>query len=285
MKVLFNILLLARPVNGLITAVTVIAGGFLLTRIPEFSNLVFASVGAALIAGFGNAVNDCIDIETDRINKPGRPIASGRLTAVQGAAASIVYLIAGLVVAVLTNIQCFIIALIAAGTLFIYSMRLKRVVALSNVVVSAAAAGTFVYAVAVGQEWAWEQSRLALTGAVFSFLYQMGREILKDAEDVEGDRAAGIKTIPIVLGIRSSLILSISTYLILFLVMLAAYFLLSLGAVFLIGSILLSLAAVCVVALSIMTGTSPGDIAIAQTRLKILMPCGLVLLLIARLSI
>ena len=41
--------------------------------------------------------------------------------------------------------------------------------------------------------------------AAFAFLCILGREIIKDIEDVPGDQAVGLKTVPIIFGKRASL--------------------------------------------------------------------------------
>ena len=45
----------------------------------------------------------------------------------------------------------------------------------------------------------------ALVPACFAFLFHLGREILKDAQDEVGDRAAGARTLPAVVGVPGAL--------------------------------------------------------------------------------
>jgi len=46
--------------------------------------------------------------------------------------------------------------------------------------------------------------------AVMTFFAMLARELVKDAEDVEGDRASGAATLPIRYGIRATLFLAFS---------------------------------------------------------------------------
>jgi geranylgeranylglycerol-phosphate geranylgeranyltransferase len=74
----------------------------------------------------------------------------------------------------------------------LYAIRLKRTPLAGNVVVGLLTALIFISGgVAVN----------SLTGtiipAIFAFLFTTAREIVKDVEDIEGDRKAGAKTIPI----------------------------------------------------------------------------------------
>ena len=72
---------LIRPVNFLITAASIyvsclLAGG----TGAQFIAMIFASLGGACIGAGGMVINDYFDIDIDRINKPERPLPSGRVT-------------------------------------------------------------------------------------------------------------------------------------------------------------------------------------------------------------
>ncbi|MCJ7811800.1 UbiA family prenyltransferase, partial [bacterium] len=45
----------------------------------------------------------------------------------------------------------------------------------------------------------------ALIVGTFAFFYHWGREIIKDIEDIEGDRSQNLKTLPIVCGVKPAL--------------------------------------------------------------------------------
>jgi geranylgeranylglycerol-phosphate geranylgeranyltransferase len=75
----------------------------------------------------------------------------------------------------------------------------KRTVLWGNLTVSLATAMAFIYAgMAVGHFEA------ALIPAGFAFLFHFGREVLKDMEDIKGDKQAGAMTFPIKYGIPNS---------------------------------------------------------------------------------
>ena len=67
-----------RPANCAITFASVLLGGWLGPHAISPA-LLLAALSASLIMAGGNALNDLCDIEADRINKPGRPLPSGRL--------------------------------------------------------------------------------------------------------------------------------------------------------------------------------------------------------------
>ena len=57
-------------------------------------------------------------------------------------------------------------------------------------------------------------NKLVIGFACFAFLISFAREIIKDLQDVEGDRASGCRTLPVVIGINKSRILAVLVILI-----------------------------------------------------------------------
>ena len=80
MSQLSALFLLPRPLNGLITALSVGIGALTAAQAPAWSALLLAALSAALINGAGNAFNDLMDIDIDRINRPLRPLPAGCLS-------------------------------------------------------------------------------------------------------------------------------------------------------------------------------------------------------------
>jgi 4-hydroxybenzoate polyprenyltransferase len=85
--------------------------------------------------------------------------------------------------------------------LHLYSARLKRMFLAGNVLVAAVGASGFLLGAYAGGD-----VRVGILPAGYTFLFIMGREIVKDAADLEGDRACGATTFPIVSGVRPALI-------------------------------------------------------------------------------
>jgi len=79
----------------------------------------------------------------------------------------------------------------------LYSRFLKRTILLGNLMVATLAAICFPFgslsAGSVGRAW---------IPAGFAFLFHFGREIVKDMEDVVGDRSVGARTIALTFGSR-----------------------------------------------------------------------------------
>ena len=161
--------------------------------------LLFAVV--TLITAAGNVINDYFDVEIDRVNRPDRPIPSGQVSLPAARAYAATLFLAGILVCLFTNELCIAIAVFNSLLLIAYAARLKRTPLLGNIAVSYLAASMFLFGGAFG----------GLPGlfhvipfAVMTFFAMLARELVKDAEDVEGDRASGAVTIPIRYGIRAT---------------------------------------------------------------------------------
>lgn len=192
---------LPRPINCLITFASVLLGGWLgIHRITE--PLIFAALSAALITAGGNALNDLCGITEDRINKPHRPLPSGRLSSGIARIEMGIFLIAGILLALPLPTAALAIALIAIACLILYNTYLKRVPLIGNITVSALGGLAFLYGGAAIQIIS---APYLIAG--FAFLFHLGRELLKDLEDSAGDRQLSGGTVPISWGENTARIL------------------------------------------------------------------------------
>jgi len=285
MRMLLHMILLGRPINNLIAGTTVVVACFLLRDIPDAATLTYASLGVAFIAGFGNAINDCFDIAADRLNKPSRLIASGKLTVRQGYVSASIHAALGLASAALVNTHCLLIATAAAILLYAYSAFGKRMLVISNVWVASVSALTFLYAAAAGNNWEWMQIRLTLLGALFAFLYHLGREMVKDAEDISGDSSVGTITLATKYSPELCMKLAVVPFVALAAVMIAAYLFFGLSFIYLMSAILFVSAMAIISVDAIRTESVELASSRLQMRLKLLMPAGLLTLLIARYAV
>lgn len=163
---------------------------------PVFWPVLFT----ALVTGLGNLVNDFFDSGIDRVNKPRRPIPSGRLSAPDALRVYLwgtVLVTAGM--AALLPGRIFALALVWEALLFVYAARVKRMALAGNIVIAAVCASAFM----VGALVTGEYGALAFPAA-FAFVLVMGRELIKGAEDVEGDRLAGARTLAVRYGAARS---------------------------------------------------------------------------------
>lgn len=187
---------LCRPRNCALTALSVWVGA-VTSGLPHLTGQVLAAaMAAASIAAAGNGVNDVVDLDVDRINRPGRPLPSGRLTVTAA------ILISGLLAATGLALAFWVgpaPGAIAAGVLIgllLYSWRLKASGLPGNLAVGVLAAATFPFgaAAAAGGWGRW------WIPAAFALLYHVAREVIKGVEDLEGDRGAGLRTLALARG-------------------------------------------------------------------------------------
>ena len=201
---------LPRPLNGLITALSVGIGALTADQTPAWPALLLAALSAALINGAGNAFNDLMDIDIDRINRPRRPLPSGRLSPSAARIQSLLFALAGCALAFWLSPWHGLIALAAAALLVVYSISLKNSLLWGNVLVAFIGAIAFPYGALaagdIGHSW---------IPALFAFLFHLGREIVKDIEDVAGDRIRGERTLPLCWGRPQAGVLAALVYLLL----------------------------------------------------------------------
>ena len=206
---------LARPFTLLAPALGFLSGG--LTAIGAAPRepwspalLTFPLAGAAMAAllnAGNNALNQIYDLDIDRVNKPKRPLPSGRLTITQvwwftNATYALALVLAWLVEPGGRH-ECFWLVAIAVVCTYLYSVppfRTKRLGIWANVTIAIPrgmllkVAGWSSVKTIVGLE-PW------YIGAIFG-LFLLGATTTKDFADMDGDRRGGCRTLPIQYGVR-----------------------------------------------------------------------------------
>jgi len=182
------------PMSAALFAATYV-GSVLAREHTSVESSVAAATVIALTAAGGFMLNDVYDVKRDAINAPDRPIPSGKISPQSAKNAAIVIIAMALVVDLTFTIPAQLLELALVVTIIHYS-RLKRNLALvANLVTALACAVSFIYgALTAGNAMAGILPAALTLGLIF------GREIIKDAQDQDGDRLEGIKTLPILIG-------------------------------------------------------------------------------------
>ena len=192
-------------------AIGVIAGGILVgaTWVPHGALLAIAALAAMCIGAGGNAVNDIADVRIDRINRPDRPIPGGDISTSQARMVWIGLSLIGLLLALWISPAHGVLAAVCILLLFVYSRWFKQLPLIGNATVALLTALALLFGGLV--EWTTLRAiPPALTaGMAFAGITTLAREIVKDVEDLPGDAQTGIRTLPILAGIRPSLRLAI----------------------------------------------------------------------------
>lgn len=165
--------------------------------------VLMAAVVVFLVTGAGNSINDYFDHKIDAINKPQRPIPSGRISLKGALVYSISLFAVGIIIAFAINLLLGIIALSSSLLMIYYARDLKTKCLIGNLSISFLTGLCFVFGgIAV------EQITVSIYLGFYAFLMTMAREIVKDMEDQEGDKEEGATTLPIVYGNRTSSLLA-----------------------------------------------------------------------------
>ncbi|TLU87677.1 MAG: bacteriochlorophyll c synthase [Chlorobium sp.] len=174
--------------------------------------LMFGPMGT----GFSQSVNDCFDLELDRVNEPSRPIPSGRLSEKEGLWNSIIALLlaigTGLFLWIhiggIRGLVILISILVALFVAYIYSappLKLKK-----NIFTSAPAVG-FSYGFAPflsGNALFGDIRPEALWLASLNFFMAVALIILNDFKSAEGDKEGGLKSLTVMIGARNTFLVS-----------------------------------------------------------------------------
>ena len=198
-----------RPGNALMGAIAII-----LVAIIDKSftiPIILAMFAVFFETAAGNVINDYFDYNIDLINKPERPIPSGRISLKAGRNYGYLQFllgtICGFLISYLTNNWIpFGIVLIADVILYLYAYKLKTTPLLGNLTVGFMTGFGFIFGGFTLNNPTIITTSLYL--GFFAFVMTTAREITKDIEDMEGDKAEGAKTFPILYGAKLSAIIA-----------------------------------------------------------------------------
>lgn len=167
--------------------------------------LVFSTI---CLAAAGYIINDYFDVKADEINKPNRiyinRIFKRRTAIIWHILLNFTGIAIGFYLAfTMGKWYLGFVHLIVWILLWYYSVSLKRKPFIGNLIVSIITA-----LVVLVVYWFTIEGYLHKTFiwgyAIFAFLMNLQRELVKDMEDMEGDRSIGCKTLPIIWGISKT---------------------------------------------------------------------------------
>ncbi|MFP8955763.1 geranylgeranylglycerol-phosphate geranylgeranyltransferase [Natrialbaceae archaeon A-CW3] len=192
---------LTRPLNVVAASVLTFIGAFVAGGVADAPVQVGAAVGAtALAVGAGNAINDYFDREIDQINQPQRAIPRGAVSPRGALVFSIALFLGAVSLALTLPVAAITIAAINLVALVTYTEYFKGLPGVGNALVAYLVGSTFLFGgAAVGDLWT------AFVLFLLAAIATLTREIIKDVEDIEGDREEGLNTLPIAIGERRSL--------------------------------------------------------------------------------
>ena len=191
---------LIRIINCIIAAAAVLIGAYFTWTSTVYYAPIMSAIAAFLVCAAGNVVNDIVDIDVDLINQPKRVLPAGDISKSAATKLAIALTILAVVVALSINWLVMSAVLLAIALLALYNFRAKKIPIFGNFIIALLGALTFL----TGGLAVDVLLTFALPGpiipALFAFFFHLAREILKDVEDIEGDRRVGIRTFPQVVG-------------------------------------------------------------------------------------
>lgn len=191
---------IVRPINLFITFFSVIIAAIISSSFLELDFDVFIiALSVTFSFAAGNVINDIIDFETDKINRPERVLPKELLTIAFAKGLFVFLFIVSIILPFLVSIV-FVVVLFALNLLLLlYSTHLKKAPLLSNLVVAFATAVPLVLG-----GLAMDNMQGGLIPAGFAFFTNFIREIIKDIEDIKGDSSIGVKTFPQIAGVKTT---------------------------------------------------------------------------------
>lgn len=163
-----------------------------------------------LVCGTSQAVNDWFDRHVDAINEPNRPIPSGRVPGRWGLGLGIVWTVLSLGVALLLGVWVAVAAAIGLALAWAYSappFRLKQNGWFGCLTVGACYEGLPWFTGAAAMSGQFPSTPILLLAGLYS-LGAFGIMALNDFKAVEGDRQLGLKSLPVLLGVRGAALLA-----------------------------------------------------------------------------
>ncbi|HLP64830.1 geranylgeranylglycerol-phosphate geranylgeranyltransferase [Flavobacterium sp.] len=181
----------------------------------QYAMLIAATV---LIAAGGYIINDIMDQETDLENHPEKVIVGKYISESKAYTLYVTLTIIGVALGfILANTvnhsNLSVIFVLVATLLYFYASTLKQIAFIGNLVVASVLAFSVII---IGIfdiypntfDFNKDQMQMAfeilLDYAVFAFIINLVREIIKDCEDVKGDHSQGMRTLPVLIGVQKT---------------------------------------------------------------------------------
>ncbi|MBF88685.1 MAG: hypothetical protein CMG75_03315 [Candidatus Marinimicrobia bacterium] len=201
MKLFISSIILLRPINILLSGLTIIICAIITDSLSETKLIMQGVIIVMTFTGGANALNDYLDIEIDKINHRNRPLTKDILTSNFVLNLSMLLFTIGIAVAILTPITAMILSVgIALPLIVIYNLLLKGTILMGNFVVSIIIGITFLFSGSL-----FNELNSMILPAFLAINFTFVREFIKDMADAKGDKEMGLNTLPVRLGlVRSS---------------------------------------------------------------------------------
>ncbi|MGK7392157.1 MAG: geranylgeranylglycerol-phosphate geranylgeranyltransferase [Candidatus Cyclobacteriaceae bacterium M2_1C_046] len=205
---LLAFLKLTRSYNLLIIVCTQYLAYLFLVQDPQSisgklmnAEFLIICISTVCIAAAGYIINDYHDVKIDMINKPGRVVIGDFFSRRKALIFYFTLCFIGIILGFLVSFRIGIVNIFATGLLWAYSVKFKKTAFWGNLIIGLLTAVTLL----IIYVWKPVLGGIPLLAyAWFAFIITLIREIIKDIEDIRGDKTHGCRTLPIIWGIAKT---------------------------------------------------------------------------------
>jgi 4-hydroxybenzoate polyprenyltransferase len=189
----------------------------------ELTNFSFALlvIATICIAAGGNIINDIYDVEIDRINKPNKVLIGKKISERNANRLFITLNITGVAIGfylanTIEKPGFAALFIVFSALLYLYASYLKGILLIGNILISALVAMSLIivalfdlFPAITPQNQAVQSAifKIVLHYALFAFFINLIREIVKDLQDINGDKKGGINTLAIAIGRKRTIMI------------------------------------------------------------------------------
>ncbi len=149
----------------------------------------------------GNSLNDYLDRDLDKLAHPERPLPSGKIKPQTAKNISIATFIIACAVSVFLGLVPFIITIVAAAVMIAYELKTKKLGLIGNLSIAWLTSALFFLGGAITGH-----IEVTIPMGLMAFLATLGREIVKDVQDMNAD--FNRTTLPKQIGKRNASVIS-----------------------------------------------------------------------------
>ena len=199
----FSSILILRPLNLLLSLISVIIAAYLTNNLHNFT-IIYIIIIVISFNGAANIINDIYDIDIDKINQPNRILPSAAISIKTALIIAIILFSIGVICSF--NIKILgqsIVIFFALPLIVLYTPYIKPLPLIGNLIISILIGLVFIITESglsgyVNKMW---------IPFILATILSLIREIIKDCADLIGDRICGLNTFPIKYGFVKSLYL------------------------------------------------------------------------------
>jgi geranylgeranylglycerol-phosphate geranylgeranyltransferase len=199
-----------RPELPLTAGLCVVIGqAVALGALPPVGRMLLGFLLGLVLSSSAMIFNDYFDLEVDRVNSPDRPLPAGLLTPREVIIFGLVTGAVAWIIAAVLHPLALVLSVVLWILGFLYNWKLKAAGLWGNLIVSSNVAMTFIIGgISVGQA----ANPMLWTFGFIAFFFDLAEEIAGDAMDMEGDQKRGSKSLAILYGRQTALLISTALF-------------------------------------------------------------------------